>query len=347
MKHQLAIVQHPPVMLNLQASIETAIQYIDEAAAAGASLVILPEAFLPGYPSWIWRLRPGGDMGLLKELHTRLIANAVDIDGGQLQPLGEAAARNKVTVVCGMSELDSRYSRSTLYNTVVTIGPDGTLLNRHRKLIPTNPERMVWGRGDASGLRVVETPVGRVGTLICWENYMPLARYALYAQGIDIYIAPTWDCGESWLATMRHIAREGGCWVVGCASAIQAKDIPEDFPDRAKVFPDEDDWLCSGDSTVVAPMGGPIAGPHHRVQSILYAEFDPAEAATARRSLDVSGHYNRPDIFQLQVQRTTTPPITFMDEAPQTREPHSESFRMDPVEMNPVEPTITPELTTR
>lgn len=332
MKYQLAIVQHPPVMLNLQASIETAIQYIDEAAAAGASLVILPEAFLPGYPSWIWRLRPGDDMGLSKELHTRLIANAVDIDGGQLQPLYDTAARNNVTVVCGMSELDSRYSRSTLYNTVVTIGPNGTLLNRHRKLIPTNPERMVWGRGDASGLRVVDTPVGRIGTLICWENYMPLARYALYAQGIDIYIAPTWDCGESWLSTMRHIAREGGCWVVGCASAIQAKDIPEDFPDRAKVFPDEDEWLCSGDSTVVAPMGGPISGSHHREQSIVYAEFDPAEAAAARRSLDVSGHYSRPDIFQLQVNRAKLLPITFIEDPTKAPEFYGEKYDLNPGE---------------
>jgi len=329
MRHQLAIIQHPPVMLNLKASIETAIQYIDEAATAGARLVILPEAFLPGYPSWIWRLRPGGDMGLLKELHTRLIANAVDIDGGQLQPLYDAAARNKVTVVCGMNELDSRYSRSTLFNTTVIIGPDGTLLNRHRKLIPTNPERMVWGRGDASGLRVVETPVGRIGILMCWENYMPLARYALYAQGIDIYIAPTWDCGDSWLSTMRHIAREAGCWVVGCAVAIQAKDIPDDFPSRSDVFPDEDDWLCSGDSVVVAPFSGPVAGPHHREQSILYAEFDPVEAAAARRSLDVSGHYNRPDIFQLQVNRTVTPAITFLDGEPALRESRPLPFNVE------------------
>jgi nitrilase len=332
MRYQLAIVQHPPVMLNLQASLETAIQYIDEAAAAGANLVILPEAFLPGYPSWIWRLRPGGDMGLLKELHTRLLANAVDIDGGQLQPLCDAAARNRVTVVCGMSELDSRYSRSTLYNTVVVIGSDGVVLNRHRKLIPSNPERMVWGRGDASGLRVVETPVGRIGTLMCWENYMPLARYALYAQGIDLYIAPTWDCGDAWLATMRHIAREAGCWVVGCASAIQAKDIPEDFPGRSEVFPDEEDWLCSGDSVVVAPMGGPVAGPHHREQSILYAEFDPGAAAAARRSLDVSGHYNRPDIFQVQVNRTATPPIRFIEEGDGLNDARPMPFNREPSE---------------
>jgi nitrilase len=316
MRYQLAIIQHPPVMLNLKASLETAIQYINEATAAGAKLIILPEAFLPGYPSWIWRLRPGGDMGLLKELHTHLLANAVDIDGGGLQPLCEAAVRNDVTIVCGMSELDSRYSRSTLYNTVVIIGPEGKLLNRHRKLIPSNPERTVWGRGDASGLRVVDTPVGRIGTLICWENYMPLARYTLYAQGIDLYIAPTWDCGESWLVTMRHIAKEGGCWVIGCASAIQAKDIPEDFPARSKIFPDAEDWLCSGDSIVVAPMGEPIADPLHRQQSILYAEFDPTEAAASRRSLDVSGHYNRPDIFQLQVQHLPMRPIVFLEDNP-------------------------------
>ena len=165
-----------------------------------------------------------------------------------------------MTIVIGINELDSQFSGTTLFNTVVVIGPDGTLLNRHRKLMPTNPERMVWGMGDASGLKVVDTPAGRLGALICWESYMPLARYALYAQDIEIYVAPTWDTGESWLATMRHIAKEAGCWVIGTATALQGSDMPADFPERDRLFkPDE--WINDGDAVVIKPMGAIAAGP--------------------------------------------------------------------------------------
>src|SRR5262245_39479759 len=244
---KVAVVQKPPVLLDREATMARALESLAEVAAAGARLVVVPEAYLPGYPTWVWRLRPGGDMGLSGEIHARLLANAVDLEGGGLAPLCEAARVHAVTVVCGMSEVDSRYSGSTLYNTVVTIGPDGTLLNRHRKLMPTNPERMVWGPGDATGLKVVDTPAGRIGTLICWESYMPLARYALYAQNLDIYVAPTWDCGETWLATMRHIAREAGSWVIGLATALQGSDVPDGFPGRDILFK-PDDWLCDGDA---------------------------------------------------------------------------------------------------
>ncbi len=312
MKHKIAVIQSPPVLLNLEASLGRAIASIEEVAAQGAELAVFPEAFLPGYPTWVWRLTPGADMALSGEIHARLRSNAVDIDGGGLAPLAEAARHHGVTVVCGMNEIDRRYSGSTLYNTVVVIGPDGNLLNRHRKLMPTNPERMVWGTGDASGLRVVDTPVGRIGCLICWENYMPLARFALYAQNLEVLVAPTWDCGEGWLATLRHIAREGGCWVVSLATALQASDVPEDFPQRERLFKTQE-WLCSGDAVVFEPFGGPIAGPLHRKQEVLYAEIDPERSANARRSFDVAGHYARPDIFQLSVNRTSMPPVNFSD----------------------------------
>ena len=207
----------------------------DEAAQDGAQLVVFPEAFMPGYPAWIWRLRPGGDIALTEQLHARLRANAVDL--GRRRPRAAARgghAARSVTVVCGMHERDGEFSRGTLYNTVVVIGPDGALLNRHRKLMPTNPERMVWGFGDATGLKVVDTPCGRVGALICWESYMPLARCALYAQGVEIYVAPTYDSGARWLATMQHIAREGGCWVLGSGCAFQARDMPDALPGKAR-----------------------------------------------------------------------------------------------------------------
>jgi nitrilase len=307
---KVAVVQKPPVLLDGAATMTRAVESLAEAAAAGSKLAVFPEAYLPGYPTWIWRLRPGGDMALSGEIHARLLANAVDIDKGDLAPLREAARKHGLTVVCGMSEVDGRFSGSTLYNSVVTIGPDGTLLNRHRKLMPTNPERMVWGPGDAAGLRVVDTPAGRIGTLICWESYMPLARYALYAQNIEVYVAPTWDCGEAWLATMRHIAREGGCWVIGLATALQGSDVPASFPNRDTLFKPED-WLCDGDAVIVEPSGKVLAGPLHREKGILYGEIDPAKAARARRSLDVTGHYARPDIFRLDVKRDPMPPVTF------------------------------------
>jgi len=312
METKIAISQKPPVLLDLEATYERAIDTIAEAAAEGARLIVFPEAYLPGYQTWIWRLRPGGDMALGNALHTQLRRNAIDIAAGGLDRLREAAAAHEMVVVMGLHEIDSEFSGSTLFNTVVVIGPDGALLNRHRKLMPTNPERMVWGFGDASGLRVVDTPIGRIGCLICWESYMPLARFALYAQNIDIYVAPTWDSGEIWLATMNHIAREGGCWVLGTATALTGSDIPLGFPDRDRLFGD-DEWINPGDAVVVKPFGGVIAGPLHREKDILYASIDVEAARGARKSLDVAGHYGRPDIFRLDIERRTMPPVSFLD----------------------------------
>lgn len=310
MPTKVAVIQKPPVLLHREATIEQALASIDEAAAEGATLLVFPEAFVPGYPTWIWRLRPGGDMALSGEIHARLRQNAVDLDRGHLKPLQDAAAKHGVALVIGVNEIDGRFSGTTLFNTVVTIGTDGSITNRHRKLMPTNPERMVWGVGDATGLRVVETPAGRLGALICWESYMPLARYALYAQNIEIYVAPTWDTGESWLATLRHIAKEAGCWVIGTATAMQGCDVPVDFPERDRLF-ESDEWINDGDAVVVKPMGGIAAGPLHREKGILYAEIDAELARRARRSIDVCGHYARPDIFSFSVNRQALPPVSF------------------------------------
>ncbi len=310
MSIQAAIIQKPPVLLDLRATLERALESLEEAVTEGAQLVVFPEAYLPGYPTWVWRLRPGGDMALGNRLHAQLVANAVDLESGGLECICEAAARHNIVVVMGLNERDSRYSGSTLFNTVVVIGPDGKILNRHRKLMPTNPERMVWGAGDGSGLNVVDTPVGRIGCLICWESYMPLARFALYAQNIDLYIAPTWDSGETWLASMNHIAREGGCWMLSTATAMQAGDIPESFPDRDLLY-SADEWINPGDAVVIKPFGGAVAGPLHRGKGILYAQIDPGAAREARKSLDVTGHYGRPDIFSLEVDRGVKPPVTF------------------------------------
>jgi nitrilase len=312
MTAKVAVIQTPPVFLDRGQTIERMLESIEESVAEGASLLVFPEAYLPGYPTWIWRLRPGGDMAPSGEIHARLRENAVDLAAGDLHPVQHAAAEHGVSIVVGINELDSRFSGTTIFNTVVVIGPEGAILNRHRKMMPTNPERMVWGMGDATGLRVVDTPAGRLGSLICWESYMPLARYALYAQGIEIYVAPTWDAGDSWLATMRHIAKEGGCWVIGTATAVEGSDLPEDLPERDRLFrPDE--WINDGNAVVVRPTGAIVAGPLNREKGILYAELDKEEARRARRSLDVSGHYSRPDIFSLAVDRRPLDPVTFAD----------------------------------
>jgi nitrilase len=308
---RVAIVQRPPVFLNRAETTSAAVAGIREAAGAGAQLVVFPEAFIPGYPAWIWRLRPGGDMALAERLHSLLLANAVRVDGDDLAPLREAAKEHKVTVVCGMDERDTEFSRSTIYNTVVVIGPDGAVQNRHRKVMPTNPERMVWGFGDASGLRAIDTPCGRIGTLICWESYMPLARCALYAQGVDVYIAPTYDAGDRWIASTQHIAREGGCWVLGSGCAFQARHIPDAVPGKAELYPNPDEWVNAGDSVIVAPGGKIVAGPLRNELGILYGEIDLERVGQARRSLDAVGHYSRPDLFQLQVNAAPLRPVEF------------------------------------
>ena len=308
---RIAVVQQAPVFLDRAATLARAVDAVGEAASAGAALVVFPEAFIPGYPAWIWQLRPGTDMGLTERLHARLRTQAVSLAGDDLRPLCDAAREHQLSVVCGIEEIDAKFSRGTLYNSVVVIGPGGALQNRHRKLMPTNPERMVWGQGDASGLKVIDTPIGRIGTLICWESYMPLARSALYAQGVQIYIAPTYDCGQRWIATMQHIAREGATWVVGCGCALQGRDLADPLLAEAGLYLDADEWINPGDSVIVAPGGKIVAGPLHGQFGVLGAEVDLEQVGMAQRSLDVSGHYARPDIFRLQVDARERAPVEF------------------------------------
>lgn len=308
---KIAIVQEPPAFLDRDKTIAKAVEKVAEAAARGAELILFNEAFVPGYPAWIWRMRPSGDWGLSEALHTRLVENAVDMSSDQLQPLYDAAAKARATVICGINERDSQTSGTTIYNSLVTIGPDGKVLNLHRKMMPTNPERMVWGFGDAAGLRVIETPAGRVGGLICWENFMPLARYALYGQGIEVHVAPTNDSGDGWIGSLQHIAREGRCWVLGAGNVLRASDLPADFPDRERLYPDAEEWMNPGDSVAIAPGGQVVAGPMRREIGLLEADIDLIRVTKARRAFDVAGHYSRPDIFTLQVDARPQSPVVF------------------------------------
>lgn len=311
MTSKIAIAQVAPVILNREKTLERAIELIEEAAANGAKLLVFPEAFISGYPAWIWRLRPGSDWSTSEELHGQLQDSAVDLHAEGLKTICEAARKNQLNLVCPLNEKETQRSGATVYNSVLTIGESGEILNHHRKLMPTNPERMVWGFGDGSGLNVVDTSVGKIGTLLCWENYMPLARYALYAQGIEIYVAPTYDSGEGWIGSMQHIAREGRCWVICAGVALTRSDIPEDFPQRDTLYPEGNEWINPGDSLVVAPGGEIIAGPMHEEKGLLYAEVDASLSSRAKRALDVAGHYSRPDIFTLKVNRKSQSPIEF------------------------------------
>jgi len=308
---KIAIIQEAPYVLDKIKTVAQAANIINTVAAQGAELIVFPEAFIPGYPAWIWRLRPGGDWGISEELHTRLLKNAIDLSSTDLNPIMVAAKSNQVTVVCGINERDCENSRTTLYNAVITIDTQGNIVNHHRKLMPTNPERMVWGFGDGHGLNVIDTPVGRIGSLICWESYMPLARYALYAQGIEIYIAPTYDSGEAWLGTMQHIAREGKCWVLCCGVALERQDLPADFPNLEQLYPVVDEWINPGDSVVISPNGEIVSGPLSKQKGHMIVDIDVELSSTSKRALDVAGHYSRPDVFTLEVDKTRQSPVQF------------------------------------
>lgn len=308
---KVSIIQQPPVYLNLAKTMDRAVELVEQSARDGCQMVMFPEAWFPGYPTFVWRLAPGAGMSKTDELFALLQANAVDLSRNGFAPLLDAAKEYGVVIVAGYQEIDGAVSGSTLFNSCIIIDADGTIANNHRKLMPTNPERMIWGFGDGSGLNVVETSVGRVGALLCWENYMPLARYALYAQNIDIYIAPTWDSGDTWLATMQHIAREGACWVIGCATALEVSDIPTDIPHYNELFPNKDEWINPGDAVVYKPFGGCFAGPMHREKGLLQADIDVGAARASRRKFDASGHYARPDVFSLSVNRAPMRSVAF------------------------------------
>lgn len=311
---KIAIIQEAPYVLDKKNTVKKAAEIIKSVSEQGAELIVFPEAFIPGYPAWIWRLRPGGDWGIIEELHARLLKNAIDLSSEDLKPMLDAAKDSCVTVVCGISERDNANSQSTIYNSLITIDNQGRIVNHHRKLMPTNPERMVWGFGDGHGLNVIDTPVGKIGSLLCWESYMPLARYSLYSQGIEIYIAPTYDSGEAWIGTMRHIAREGRCWVLSCGVALERSDLPKDFPNMDELYPADEDWINPGDSLVVSPSGEIVSGPLSKEKGFIIVDIEVEKAATSKRALDVAGHYSRPDIFQLQVDKSRQSPTKFINE---------------------------------
>jgi nitrilase len=314
---RIAAIQATPVYLDRDRTVEKACALIAEAGRAGVALAVFPEAFVPGYPLWVWYIPPGHTKPL-RTLYSRLLANAVTIPSDVTDQLCHAAATAGVAVAIGVNERNSEASGTSLYNTLLYIGPDGALLGKHRKLVPTVGERIVWGRGDGSDLRVYDLPFGRVGGLICWENYMPLARYAMCAWGAEIFVAPTWDRGEPWISTMRHVAKEGRCFVIGCCSPIAKSDIPDDLPLKDPYLASVDEQINSGQSVIVDPDGKLVAGPAENVETMLVAEVSRDAITGPRFQLDVAGHYARPDVFELRVHRSPKPVLT---EIRDSREP--------------------------
>jgi nitrilase len=306
---KVAVVQAAPVFLDREATVEKAVRLIAEAGRAGARLVAFPESFIPTYPDWVWAI-PAGEDGLLAEVYAAFLAGSVTIPSPATERLAEAAREAGAYVVMGLSEANAETSGGSLYNTLLYLGPEGQILGKHRKLVPTGGERLVWAQGDGSTLGVYETPLGRLSGLICWENYMPLARYALYAWGTQLYVAATWDRGEPWLSTVRHIAKEGRMVVLNAGMVLRKSDIPDSWEFKQRFYALADDLINGGDSAIVGPDGTFLAGPVTGQETILYAEIDPRQIQGPKWMLDVAGHYARPDVFELIVHQAAHPMIS-------------------------------------
>ena len=272
-----------------------------KAARDGAELAVFPEAFLGGYPKGldfgavVGRRTPEG-----RDQFRRYFENAIDVPGPEVERIGKAARASRLHLVVGVIERDG----GTLYCTALLFGEDGALLGKHRKLMPTAAERLVWGFGDGSTLPVVETRLGRIGAVICWENYMPMLRMAMYAKGVQLWCAPTADDRETWLPTMRHVALEGRCFVLSACQALRRSDLPPDLPTAIA-----GEWLMRGGSCIVDPLGKVLAGPLFEEEAILAADLDLGEIARGKYDFDVSGHYARPDVFQLTVDERPKKPV--------------------------------------
>jgi nitrilase len=304
-----AVVQAAPVLFDRDGTVEKVARLTLQAGEGGADLVVFPEAYVGGYP---WGLAfgtaVGGRSDAGRRTWERYWQSAVDVPGPETDRMGRAAREAGVHLAVGVVERDTSYSGGTLFCTVLYFGPDGTLLGKHRKLKPTAAERLIWGEGDGSTLTVLDTPLGKLGGLICWENYMPLARMAMYGKGVELYVAPTADARPRWQSTLQHIALEGRCFVLGCNQYVTRDMYPEDVEIKEEL----DAWpetLCRGGSAIYGPLGDRLAGPLVDEEGILTATLDLSEITRSKFDFDVVGHYARPDIFRFEVVEAPMEPV--------------------------------------
>lgn len=301
LSYKIAVVQASPVFMDLEGSVEKACALIKKSAKKGAKLVVFPEAFLPGYPDWIWHIPPG-NMSLNQSLYAKLLEACVSVPSPTTQKLGEAAKEAGVYLSIGINELSS--SGGSIYNSLLYIGPDGEILGHHQKLVPTVAERTVWAYGDPATLEVYETDIGRLSGLICWENYMPMVRQSLYEKGIEIYVAPTYDEGEAWQASMRHIGKEGRVYIAGCCMILRKDDVLKALPELAPFYESVGEWINTGNSMIAGPNGDVLAEPLSKKEGIIYADVDLQTLRGYKWNIDVAGHYSRPDAFKLTPETT-------------------------------------------
>ncbi len=303
-KHNLikvAAAQLSPVFLNKEKTIEKACNAIKEAAKKGAKLIVFPEAFISGYPDWIW-LIPNSKGTDLNKLYIKLVENAVSVPDESTDKLCKAAKTAGINVVMGMNERNSETSNASLFNSLLFINEQGTILGKHRKLIPTGGERLIWSQGDGSNLTSYDTNAGKIAGLICWENFMPLARNAIYESGAQILAAPTWDKSPNWLQSMQYIAREGGLFIISTCMALRINDIPDEYMFK-KLYPKDKEWINVGNSCIIAPNGQILAGALEAEEGLLYADIDLNQIIAAKRMFDAVGHYSRPDVFEFSLKR--------------------------------------------
>ena len=301
----VAVVQAASVPFDAEACVDKAVRLIAEAAATGATVILFPEAFITGYPKGLnFGLAVGARDPVGREEFRLYLEAAIEVPGPQTARLGEAAAASRAYVVIGVIEREL----GTCYCTALFFGPDGALLGKHRKLMPTVLERVIWGFGDGSTLTVVDSPYGRIGSVICWENYMPMLRMAMYSKNVALYCAPTADDRDTWLPSMQHVALEGRCFVLTACQFLRKRDLPATV--RVSLGDTPDAVLMRGGSAIINPLGKVLAGPHFGSETILTAELDLDEIGRGKFDFDVAGHYSRPDVFQLSVNESPMRAVT-------------------------------------
>lgn len=308
-KSKVAVVQAAPVAFDTAATLDKVGAKTADAAERGAKLVLFPEAFIGGYPRGMaFGASVGNRSAQGRDDYRRYWESAIDVPGAAVTRLGEIAARHAVYLVIGVIEREG----GTLYCTILFFAPDGAYMGKHRKLMPTGSERLIWGYGDGSTMPVFDTPLGKVGAVVCWENYMPLMRAAHYAKGVQLYLAPTADGRDTWQATVRHIAIEGRCFVLSCNQFAQRSDYPQAYESELGDEPGK--VVSRGGSCIVSPLGEVLAGPNFEGEAVLTAEVDLGDIARGKFDFDVVGHYARPDVFRLSVNERPAPPVVFEKE---------------------------------